>query len=297
MQTRFTRRKFHRLATGAGAAIATGRTGRAHDMIDSSVDGVRLGVQSYSFRDRPLDAAIAAMKDVGLGVCELWSGHIEPLRETRRAPGGRQKLRAFRLETPLSHFEKIGEKFHEAGIDLHAYNYSFRDDFTDDEIARGFEIAKALGTEVITASGTVSVSARVNHHAKRYDMPVGMHNHSRIRENQFATPDDFAAASKGNSHIAVNLDIGHFVAAGFDPVEYIRENHGRIVTLHLKDRKVDQGENMPFGEGDTPIGEVLGLLRERGYDMPANIEYEYKGADSVAEVRKCLEYCKRALAS
>ena len=285
-----TRRRFHRLTVGAGAAV-----GRAHDMIDSRVKGVRLGVQSYSFRDRPLDEAIEAIKELRVGICELWSGHIEPLRGARRSEDLRAKLRAFRLETPLSHFEAIGERFHEAGIDLQALNYSFRDDFTEEEIGRGFEIAKALGAKVITASSTVSVAGRVNSHAKRYNMLVGMHNHSRIRENEFATPDDFERASKGNSHIAVNLDIGHFVAAGFDPTEYIREHHAQIVTLHVKDRKRDQGENMPFGKGDTPIGEVLALLRDQGYDIPANIEYEYKGADSVAEVRNCLDYCRRAL--
>jgi sugar phosphate isomerase/epimerase len=123
-----------------------------------------------------------------------------------------------------------------------------------------------------------------------------MHNHSRIRENEFATPDDFAAARKGMSeYIAINLDIGHFVAAGFDPVEYIKGHHADILTLHIKDRKKDQGPNVPFGEGDTPIKEVLALLRDSKYAIPANIEYEYEGEDTVAEVRKCFEYCKQAL--
>ena len=67
--------------------------------------------------------------------------------------------------------------------------------------------------------------------------------------------------------------------------------------MHIKDRKRDQGDNVPFGEGDTKIVEVLQLLREKKYDIPANIEYEYKGADTVAEVRRCFEYCEKALMS
>lgn len=267
----------------------------AHEQIDSSVRGVTIGVQSYSFRDRPLDEAIKAIKSIGIGSCELWSGHVEPLRELRRQENGREKLRAYRLETPLSKFEEIGTKFHEAGIELPALNYSFRDDFTDEEIARGFEMAKAMGARSITASGTVSVSKRVDPIAKRYGMLVGMHNHSRIRENEFATPEDFAAASKGHGNIVVNLDIGHFVAAGFDPIDYIENHHGRILMLHIKDRKANQGENVSFGKGDTPIREVLRLLRDNRYDIPANIEYEYKGGDTVEEVRKCFSYCRQAL--
>lgn len=294
MQSDLTRRKFTRLAVGAGAGLAGAPVLTGHDRMTSKFSGVTVGAQSYSFRDRPLDEAIAAMKQIRIGSCELWSGHTEPLRELRK---DREKLRAFRLETPLSHYEEIGESFHAAGIELNSFNYSFRDDFTDEEIARGFEMAKAMGAGALTASGTVSVAGRVNAHAQRYDMRVGMHNHSRIRENEYATPADFAAASKGNSHIAVNLDIGHFVAAGFDPVDYIKQHHAQIVALHIKDRKRDQGENTPFGEGDTPVREVLALLRDNNYDIPANIEYEYKGGDTVEEVQKCFNYCKRALAS
>jgi sugar phosphate isomerase/epimerase len=95
--------------------------------------------------------------------------------------------------------------------------------------------------------------------------------------------------------IAINLDIGHFTAANFDPVAYLDKEYANIVTLHIKDRKRDQGDNLPFGEGDTKIKEVLQLLREKKYPIPANIEYEYKGQDTVAEVRKCFEYCKSAL--
>ena len=294
MTSNLTRRDFGRLAVGAGAGLTGARSASAHEMIDSRFAGVTIGAQSYSFRDRPLDEAIAAMKQIGIGSCELWSGHTEPLRELRR---DREKLRAYRLETPLARFEEIGESFHEAGIVVQAFNYSFRDDFTDDEIARGFEMAKAMGAEVITASSTISVAGRVNAQAQRYGIRVGMHNHSHIRENEYATAADFAAASKGNSHIAVNLDIGHFVAAGFDPIDYIKEHYEQIVALHIKDRKKDQGENVPFGEGDTPIREVLALLSDGGYQIPANIEYEYHGGDTVEAVKTCLSYCRQALGS
>jgi len=99
-----------------------------------------------------------------------------------------------------------------------------------------------------------------------------------------------------SEYINVNLDIGHFFAAGYDPVDFINKHHDRIVTLHIKDRKSNHGPNVPFGQGETPIKPVLQLLETKKYKIPANIEYEYEGADTVAEVRKCLDYCKAALA-
>ena len=79
-------------------------------------------------------------------------------------------------------------------------------------------------------------------------------------------------------------------------MDFLEKHHADIVTVHIKDRKKNQGDNMPFGEGDTPIIPVLHLMRDRKYRIPANIEYEYKGAsDPTTEVRKCYEYCRKAL--
>ena len=285
-----TRREWNRLALGASLAAAVLPGELLADKPNSKVKGVQLGAQSYSFRDRSLDDAIKSYLEVGLNCCELWSGHIEPKGLTRDG------LRKWRLTTPDSFFTLQGEKFKKAGIDLYAYNYSFKDDFTDEEIKRGFENAKALGAKAITASANVSVAKRVDPFARQFKTRVGMHNHSNIKPNEFATPDDFAAAMKGMSeYIAINLDIGHFTAANFDAVDYLTKHHDQIVTIHIKDRKRDQGPNVPLGEGDTPIKPVLELLAKNKWKIPANIEYEYKGEDTVAEVKKCYEYCRKAL--
>lgn len=281
------RRQFLGSAAGLAAAAAL----PAHEGIHSIFRGVQIGAQSYSFRDRDILAALKAYKEIGLGECEMWSGHMERPAGQRLS---REQLRDWRLKVDLGEFEKVGHEFHEAGVELYAYNYSFRADFTDAEIDRGFEMAKALGAKVITASGNVSVAQRVDKFAKKHDMRVGMHNHSHIRDDEFATPDDFAKAMKGTTHIAINLDIGHFFGAGFDPVDFLGKHHKDIVTIHVKDKSKDD-VNMPFGQGATPIVECLRLMRDKKYKIPANIEYEYKGGDTVAEVKKCFEYCKNAV--
>jgi sugar phosphate isomerase/epimerase len=97
--------------------------------------------------------------------------------------------------------------------------------------------------------------------------------------------------------LRINLDIGHFTAANYDAVAYIREHHAQITNLHLKDRKKNQGDNTPWGQGDTPIRDVLQLLKRERWPIPADIEYEYRGeGTSPQEVRKCFEYAKQALA-
>ena len=305
MTSKLTRREWHRLVLGGLGASALASSARgAGKKIDSRFRGVLIGAQSYSFRDRPLDKAIEAYAAVPLGEAELWQGHVEPRPDFARLQQmsaaekaeSREKLRKWRLTTPVSTFREIGEKLRNAGVDVYAYNYSFQDDYTDEEIDRGFEMARALGAKVITASANQKTVPRIAAGAARHKMRVGMHNHSRIDPNEFATAGDLEKAMATSEWICTNLDIGHFTAANQDAVAFLRKHHDRIVTLHVKDRKKNQGENMPFGEGDTPIKEVLGLLKQNRWPIPANIEYEYKGGDTVEEVRRCLDYCRKALA-
>jgi len=302
----YSRRDFSKLAL-AGLPLSM-----ALAKIDSRVAGVQIGVQSYSFRDSSLDEAIKAMVEDGIGECELFSPHIEPTRPQVRAvepppnqadraaarAAAREELRKWRLTVPLDDIKAARKKFDDAGIWLFAFNVSFRDDFTDPEIDRGFQMAQALGVKVITASSTLSVMPRVVPFAEKYKITVGVHGHSNVKDpNEFATPESFTKAMAMSKYVGVNLDIGHFSAAGFDPIEFIQAHHDRITNLHLKDRKKDDGPNMPFGEGDTPIKQVLRLVKEKKYKMPANIEYEYKGKeDAAVEVKKCFQYCKEALA-
>jgi len=312
----YSRRDFGKIAA-AGLPLARAL---AVAKIDSKIEGVQLGVQSYSFRDLPLDAAIPAMAADGLGECELFAPHIEG-GHTDRAPmagmramispstlppndpaaqaAARNELRKWRMTAPMDYFAGIRRKFSDAGIDLYAYNYSFQDNFTDDEIDRGFDMAKALGARFITASTTVPVAKRVAPFAEKHKMVVAMHGHSNLKDvNEFAKPESFAQALAMSKYFKINLDIGHFTAAGYDAVDYITKNHGDIVLIHLKDRKKDEGPNVPWGEGDTPIKQVLLLLKQKRWGIPAFIEYEYKGTgSSEQEVRKCYEWAKGALTS
>ncbi|MGH9455016.1 MAG: sugar phosphate isomerase/epimerase family protein [Terriglobia bacterium] len=284
-----------RILMSSVAVVGAASVLRGAQWIDSVVRGVEIGAQSYSFRDRPLGMAIDAMRSIGLGECELWQGHVEP----QHIPP--EQLTFWRETVSLSDFHRVREQFDRAGIKLYAYNYSFDKDMNGAEFDRGFQMAKALGVRYITASSYISLVPKIQEYARKYKIVVAMHGHDNTSDpDEFSTAATFAKALAMSQHyIAVNLDIGHFVAAGGDPVAFIKKHHGRIVTLHIKDRKKNHGLNMPLGQGDTPIIAVLRLLRDNQWKIPANIEYEYgkPGMDTVAEVRKCYEYCRKALES
>src|SRR5579872_3534936 len=227
-----TRRDVLGLALGAAAAVR------------STFRGVTLGAQCYSFRDLTQSAAIQAMVEIGIGACEVNWMHMEPARFRK----DREGLREWRLTVPLAGFEKAGRSFRAAGIDPWAYTYNMRADFTDAEMERGFEMTQALGARGISSSANISMAGRIDRLAKKYRIHVGLHNHSRVAPDEIATPADLAGAIKGASeYLGILLDIGHFVAAGFDPAPFLRQHHERILAVHVKDRKRNQGANVPFG--------------------------------------------------
>jgi sugar phosphate isomerase/epimerase len=277
------RRTFGKLALGS-LPLAT-----SWAKIDSTIHGVRIGVSGYSFQNFSLDTAIETMKSIGLGSTEVWFRHIEP-KTTR------EELRAWRLSVTLDEFRKIGKKYDDAGIDKVAFTHDMKDDFTEEELERPFLMAMALGTPRIATSTTLTVARRLVPLMEKYDMEVAFHGHNVADPNEFAGPDSFRKALAMSPLARINLDIGQFMGAGFDPVPFIAEQHAKIPVLHIRDGQRGQRGKVPWGTGDFPIKDVLQLLKRGKYAMVADIEYDYGGAmDPMNEIRKCFDFCKNAL--
>ncbi len=198
----------------------------------------------------------------------------------------------------------VRKQFNDAGVDVQILCYNMNVNTKDDEIDYAFQMARDLGVRAMSCSTTVAVAKRVAPFADKYKIMWGGHGHANIFDDEeFAKPETFKEIMSFSKYIGVNLDIGHFTAAGYDPVAYIPQIHDRITNIHLKDRmkpdKCYNSANVVWGTGQTPIKEVLQLMKKNKYTFPANIEYEYAtptGSDSIAEVKKCYEYVKKCLA-
>ena len=282
-----TRREFTAGLAAAAAAVAT-RAAAQGKPKPSVFGGVQVGVQSYTFRAFDIDRMIAAMTAVGLSSVELWNGHLDPTKATE------------------ADFKAVRAKFDAAGIKVSAYCANFPTDATDDHLERAFRGAALLGTDVMTSSLEKPILDRVDERCRRYKVRLGLHNHylgdswfKGDKAANFEGPADFLEALKGRSeYLSINLDVGHFYAAGHDPVAFFRDHHRRIVSLHIKDRDRDAERTYrQFGEGKTPIAEVLKLAREVKFPYAANIEYEMDEKDPTEGVRRSLAYIKGALTS
>jgi sugar phosphate isomerase/epimerase len=304
----------------------------AAKMIDSKFGGVQIGAITYSFNriaSPDPEAIIKAYVEIGLGEAELMSNHCEALAGAPampafgrggggagRGPGGgraqltpeqqaerqaaMEKLAQWRASTSANTWKAVTKKFNDAGVDVALLCYNMQDAMKDDDIEYGFAIAKGLGVKGITTSTTLTMAKRIAPVADKHKLLVGYHGHDATNDpNQTATLESYATLMEYGKYNGINLDIGHFTAAGYDAVAFIKEHHDRITNLHVKDRKKDHGPNVAvWGTGDTPIKDVMQLLKKEKYHFPANLELEYPipaDSDIVAEAKKCLAYVKSCL--
>ncbi len=277
------RREFGKLALGTvgGLAIASVTPLAGKKAASSVFGGVQIGVQSYSFRERPLEKALEEIVKIGISSVEIYDGHLPALK------------------TSDEEFHRWRTRFADRGVKVGAYYVGFEDHWTDDQLDRGFEGPKLLGTDVVTCSVNKKMVPRLDQACQKAEIKLGLHNHwwRHSRPDQFEGPEDFLEALKNSSQwMNINLDVGHFYASGYDPVKFIEEHHDRIVSLHLKDRGNDsEHTDHPFGEGSTPLAAVMRSLKKLHFKYAANIEWEVEHADPAKGVADALDYLKKFL--
>ncbi len=212
----------------------------------------------------------------------------------------REAVAKWKTSTSADTWKAVRKKFNDAGIEVALLCYNMNDNMKDDDTVYGFEMAKGLGVKAMSTSTTLTMAKRIAPIADKYKITVGYHGHDATNDpNQTATLESYDTLMAYGKYNCINLDIGHFTSANYDAVPFIKQHHDKITNLHLKDKTRDHGQNVPWGQGDTPIRAVLQLLKKEKYGFPANIELEYnipQDSTVVAEMKKCVAYCKDALA-
>ena len=287
---------------------------------NSNFNGVQIGAITYSFRGMPGTAEdlLKYLVRCGLSSVELMGEPAEQFagapRGARRGPrrGGRGQMTEeqrqarqkaqeeqlkWRLSVSMDKYKALRKMYNNAGVNIHIVKFGNIGDsnMSDEEIDYYFNVAKALGARGITRELSEEAARRLGPIAEKHKIMIGFHNHTQLTSTTYDGP----ILSYGK-YLGINFDVGHFVAGTSEsPIPLILKHHDRILSLHLKDRKVNNGANLPFGEGDTPVALILQLMKRERWKFPADIELEYRvpeGSDAVAEVTRCVQFCRESLA-
>ncbi len=334
-KTKSRRRFIKTTSLGSMGIITVPQILRPRRDFDSKINGVQIGAITYSYRSMPdqdIESILKYVIESGINAVELMGDPAElfagrpaspvdrrtyfglirarrqgdlsddqkrALRELEAQTAAHNKnVATWRASASMAKFQQIRQMYNDKGVKIYGFKPStFRVDNSDAEVTYGLRAARALGASHVTLEhpGDDAQTLRLSKLARKNKVRVAYHGHTQ------QTPSFWDVALKQSKYNAMNIDIGHYVAAGdFDPLAILKEKHRRISSMHLKDRhnKANGQANKPWGQGDTPIREILQLMRDRKYKFPGSIELEYEipdGSDAVREVQKCLEYARSAL--
>ena len=294
---------------------------------DSKIKGVQIGAITYSFRSMPgsaeqilqycVDAGLSAIELMG-EAAEAFAGiPVNPVKMPPRVPGQpnqmtdeqkaqvkewQKQVADWRATVSMDKFEELRKMYSKAGVSIYAFKpNALNPTNTDAEIEYALKAAKTLGARSVTIElpADPTHSKRLGDLGEKHKVYIGYHAHTQ------ATDTAWDVALGQSAYNSMNLDCGHYIAAGGNNTKetllaLIQAKHDRITSMHIKDRKSKQngGANMPWGQGETPLKEILSLLKEKKYKIPASIELEYDipaGSDAVKETRICFEYAKALL--
>ena len=266
---------------------------------NSKFNGVQVGTITYSYREMP-DQSVEAMLDYtlqsGINAIELIGGGA--VEQYAGIPKDKDAVRAWRTTVSMDKFKEIRKMYNAKGVKIHMLNFG-SPEWSDEEIDYAFKVCKTLGAIGLAMEISEETAKRMAPFADKHKMYVIFHNHGQPGNPDFS----FDKPLSYSPRLMLNLDVGHYYGAtGLNPCDLIKRLHNRIVSIHVKDKTgpnaTPKDSNTPLGEGETPLVEILQLIRDQKWPIFCGIELEYKvpqNSDPVKEVIKCVDYCRTAL--
>lgn len=279
----------------------------AYNSGDECLDAmVKLNLSSVELRAQPIEQFMGAPANLVAYPAARAGGRrggrspLTPEQEAAKKAAA-DELRGWRLAASMDKVKAFRKKYEDAGVKIDIVKVDAIDTFSDEEIDYMFGLARTAGANAISCEIPLSHTRRLGTFGEKHKMMIGYHGHTDVTSPEaFGRPESWETAMSYSKFNGINLDIGHFIAGNSaSPIPFLQKHHDRVTHIHLKDRKTNNGPNVPWGTGDTPIKETLKLMQKEKYRFPGVIEMEYavpQGSDLMTELAKCVEFCKNALA-
>lgn len=239
---------------------------------------LKLGLQIYSLRGFPVDAALEHTQKLGFEQVEFFSGMF-PLDASDEA-----------IRNMVAKVQGLG-----LSISAHGVNGFSKDDAANRKV---FEFAKKAGIKNISAAPTPDSFDSLEELVKEFDIRIAIHNHGP--SDRFNKVVDLLRAVEGRDvRIGACADLGHYIRPGEKPVDVIRSLAGRLYGIHLKDF-ADMKENtrgVLLGQGHLDCAAVFDALVQAKFpaDGALSLEYEENPQDPIEDIRKCVATAREAL--
>jgi sugar phosphate isomerase/epimerase len=298
-----TRREMLKLSTGAAALLATGvrihgaetvakaTVTTAADSGATQAKKIPIAVQLYSVRsEAPQNKpeTFKALAEIGFQGVEFFSGYINNKAEDLRKMLDDAQIVACGAHTDWKLLQ-------------------------GDNFQKTIEFNKILGNKLVTVpslpnnllsseAAIVSTAGRLTElcdKAKEHGIRIGYHSHDQdFRKIGGLTVWEILFNAAGPDVVA-QIDLGHCVTGGGDPLAMIEKFAKRTATLHITDGHSGRGGKRKggtlVGKGDVPWEQIFKILDAAGKTQWLVVEQEVNepGASFMQCCKKDLEFLKK----
>jgi len=252
----------------------------AAPLLSAAKKKIPVGLEMYSVRDRlkdDLNGTIDAVAKMGYQGVEFYSPYMTWTAD--QAKDVRKRMDDLKIQCFSTH--------------------NGQNSLTKD-IDKAIELNNILGSKyVILASANAKtlddwkkVAYTLNEATVKFKpagLRTGFHNHHVEWIPIDGKKPMEVLASNTDKSVVLQLDVGTILEAGLDPVAWINQNPGRIVSMHLKEWSKDLGYKALFGEGQTDWKKILDAAEKKGGVEYYLIEQEGSKFTSTETAQKCLE--------
>ena len=245
---------------------------------------------------------------------QAWTFHkftaFEAIEKTAAA-GGRtielypdQRFSPAEPELKLNHYlsdEKIAELQAElAHFHVRAVSYGVVVGTNEADWRAIFEFAKKMKMYGITTDTVQAITDLdlIEKLVKEFNIRVGIHDHPKQpKDPNYRNWDPnfiYAQVKDRDPRIGACADTGHWQTLNLDPLECIKILHGRIISLHLKDRTRPgpDGHDTVYGTGTGQIAAILDELDRENFKGHIDVEFEYDEMNNLDEVKQCIDFVR-----
>jgi sugar phosphate isomerase/epimerase len=239
--------------------------------------GLKVGVASYSLRKLPLDAAIKAIRRVGLNYVSIKDSHLA-------------------MKSTPAERKDVTKKFMDAGITPLSCGVIYMEN-DEANIRSAFEYAKDAGIPTIVCAPHPDSFPILDKMVKEYDIRLAIHNHGPGDKRYPSPYDAMKLAEPFDKRIGLCIDVGHTARAKVDPAEAILKCRERLYDIHLKDLNSSRPTGAPVevGRGVLDIKAILKAAIEIQYAHHLGFEYEKDADDPLPGLAESVGYVRGVL--
>jgi len=248
---------------------------------------IPIGIQIYTVRDdekRDLMGTLKALSEMGYECVEFWAPYFD---------------------WTAARAKEVRKQLDDLGLRCYS-NHTLPKHFADEHLPHVIELNHILGSRyVIMAHAgpqkdldgwrrTADVLANTAPKLKQASLGCGYHNWDvDFRPVNGTRPIDILTRNTPKE-VAFQLDVATCLAAGVDPLTFVKANPGRIKTYHLKDWSNDPEKKyrVLLGEGIGRWKELLEVAETVGGVEHYLIEQEGSRFSQMETAKRCLENFK-----